>query len=38
VVRKLKLGARGATRTQVLEGLREGDRILLDASTHGAGA
>ncbi|MGN2245259.1 efflux RND transporter periplasmic adaptor subunit [Frateuria sp. GZRR35] len=38
VVRKLKLGARGATRTQVLDGLHEGDRILLDAGSHGAGA
>jgi hypothetical protein len=38
VVRKLKLGTRGATRTQVLEGLHEGDRILLAAGNHGAGA
>ena len=38
VVRKLKLGVRGATRTQVLDGLHEGDRILLDAGSHGAGA
>jgi hypothetical protein len=38
VVRKLELGARGATRTQVLGGLQEGDRILLDTGTHGAGA
>lgn len=30
---KLKLGVRGATRTQVLEGLQPGDRVLLDAST-----
>jgi HlyD family secretion protein len=28
---KLKLGVRGATRTQVLEGLQPGDRVLLDA-------
>lgn len=27
--RKLKLGVRGATRTQVLEGLQQGDRVLL---------
>ena len=38
VVRKLRLGVRGATRTQVLDGLHEGDRILLDAGSHGAGA
>jgi len=38
VVRKLRLGTRGATRTQVLDGLHEGDRILLDAGSHGAGA
>ncbi|MCX7512684.1 efflux RND transporter periplasmic adaptor subunit [Frateuria sp. STR12] len=37
VVRKLSLGVRGATRTQVLEGLHEGDRILL-AGGKGAGA
>jgi hypothetical protein len=38
VVRKLKLGARGATRTQVLDGLHEGDRILLPTGGNGAGA
>ena len=27
--RKLKLGVRGATRTQVLDGLQPGDRVLL---------
>jgi len=30
--RKLKLGVRGATRTQVLEGLQQGDRVLLAAT------
>ncbi|OOG51383.1 hypothetical protein [Rhodanobacter sp. C01] len=30
--RQLKLGVRGATRTQVLEGLHQGDRVLLDAA------
>jgi hypothetical protein len=30
--RRLKLGTRGATRTQVLEGLRPGDRVLLAAT------
>lgn len=30
--RRLKLGARGATRTQVLEGLQDGDRVLLAAA------
>ena len=29
VTRTLKLGVRGATRTQVLEGLQPGDRVLL---------
>lgn len=29
---QLKLGVRGATRTQVLEGLQQGDRVLLDAT------
>lgn len=38
VVRKLKLGARGATRTQVLSGLHEGDRILLATGSNGVGA
>lgn len=38
VVRKLKLGTRGTTRTQVLDGLHEGDRILLAAGGKGAGA
>jgi hypothetical protein len=38
IVRKLKLGVRGATRTQVLEGLHEGDRILLASGGSGAGA
>ncbi|HET6806127.1 MAG TPA: hypothetical protein VFH59_11865 [Frateuria sp.] len=38
VVRRLRLGARGATRTQVLDGLHEGDRILLAGSSHAAGA
>jgi HlyD family secretion protein len=32
VVRKLRLGVRGVTRTQVLSGLREGDRVVLAAS------
>ncbi|OOG59468.1 hypothetical protein [Rhodanobacter sp. C03] len=31
--RKLKLGVRGATRTQVLDGLQPGDRVLLGATT-----
>jgi len=38
VVRTVKLGTRGATRTQVLEGLHEGDRILLATGGNGAGA
>ncbi len=33
LVRKLQLGVRGVTRTQVLSGLREGDRLLLVASS-----
>ncbi|MEI7036774.1 efflux RND transporter periplasmic adaptor subunit [Fulvimonas yonginensis] len=37
VVRKLRLGVRGATRTQVLDGLQEGDRILLAAAPDGDG-
>lgn len=35
VVRPVKLGVRGATRTQVLDGLRGGERILLPASKAG---
>ena len=34
--RALKLGVRGATRTQVLDGLHGGDRILLPAGNAGA--
>jgi len=36
LTRTLKLGVRGATRTQVLEGLQPGDRVLLDESDAGA--
>jgi hypothetical protein len=32
VTRMLKLGVRGATRTQVLAGLQPGDRVLLPES------
>lgn len=35
-VRKLRLGVRGATRTQVLDGLEAGDRLLLGAASTGA--
>jgi hypothetical protein len=35
VVRPLQLGVRGATRTQVLAGLKDGDRVLLDAPASG---
>ncbi|MGP1665044.1 MAG: efflux RND transporter periplasmic adaptor subunit, partial [Rhodanobacter sp.] len=33
--RQVKLGVRGATRTQVLEGLRNGDRIVLPVGKAG---
>ncbi len=36
VERKLQLGVRGATRTQVLSGLQEGDRVLLGAPASGS--
>lgn len=38
VVRTVKLGIRGATRTQVLSGLHEGDRVLLATGGKGDGA
>jgi hypothetical protein len=36
VERKLQLGVRGATRTQVLSGLQEGDRVLLGTPASGS--